>query len=206
MDKPVIIGLTGPTGAGKSTVAADLAQQGCDVIDCDRVAREVTSGCTECIAQLCAEFGDDIVNEQGGLNRHLLAQRAFANKQKSNKLNQITHPFILDKIKNEITALQSKNVTAIVVDAPVLFESGVDSFCNVILVVIAPLDVRLNRIMTRDNISRELALKRINVQHSDDFYTRRADYCIDGASGLEQISKQVKDILNRIVGDTYETT
>jgi dephospho-CoA kinase len=204
LDKPVIIGLTGPTGAGKSTVAANLAQQGCGVIDCDLVAREVTSGCTECITQLCAEFGDDIVNEQGDLNRHLLAQRAFADKQKSKKLNQITHPFILSKIKNEIFALQSRQVTAIVVDAPVLFESGADSFCNVILVVTAPLNVRLNRIMRRDNISRELAMKRINVQHSDDFYTKRADYCIDGASSREEISKQVKDILNRIAGDTNE--
>jgi len=204
LNKPVIIGLTGPTGAGKSTVAANLIQCGCGVIDCDLIAREVTSNSVECIAQLCTEFGDDIIKEDGGLNRHLLAQRAFVSEQKSNKLNQITHPFILEKIKKEISALQCSEVPAIVVDAPVLFESGANSFCNVIIAVIAPLEVRLNRIMRRDNISEELAFERINVQHSDDFYTKRADYCIDGASNLEQIAKIVKNILNCIVGDTNE--
>lgn len=79
MNKP-IIGLTGPTGAGKSTVAADFLALGCGVIDCDQVAREVTNSNKECLVQLQAEFGEDILDEQGVLNRRLLAQRAFSSE------------------------------------------------------------------------------------------------------------------------------
>ncbi len=203
MNKP-IIGLTGPTGAGKSTVAADLLALGCGVIDCDLVAREVTNSSKECLVQLQAEFGEDILDTQGVLNRRLLAKRAFSSEQKANRLNRITHPFILKKVEIEISALQNSNVKAIVVDAPLLFESGADSLCNVIVAVTAPLDVRLNRIMRRDSICAELAMERINAQHSDDFYTKRADYCIDGASSLKQISANVKDILDCVAGEVHE--
>lgn len=203
MNKP-IIGLTGPTGAGKSTVAADLLALGCGVIDCDLVAREVTNSSKECLAQLQAEFGEDILDEQGFLNRRLLAKRAFSSEQKANRLNRITHPFILKKVELEISALQNSNVKAIVVDAPLLFESGADSLCNVIVAVTAPLEVRLDRIMRRDSIRAELAMERINAQHSDDFYTKRADYCIDGASSLEQILANVKDILDCVAGEVHE--
>lgn len=199
-----IIGLTGPTGAGKSTVAAKLLQLGCGVIDCDLVAREVTDSSKECIEQLQVEFGEDILDINGDLNRHLLAQRAFSSEQKSNRLNQITHPFILKKIANQIVDLQNSKVTAIIIDAPLLFESGADSLCDRIIAVTAPLEVRLSRIMRRDTISKELAIERINAQHSDVFYTKRADYCIDGASSLEQIEKSVKSILDCIAGDAYE--
>lgn len=204
MNKPVIIGLTGPTGAGKSTVAADLSQQGCSVIDCDFIARKVVDSNQQCIVQLQNTFGNDIVDEHRSLNRRLLAQRAFSSKQKSKELNKITHPFIITRIEAQIAELQKNGAAVIVVDAPLLFEIGADLLCNVIVTVTAPLNVRLSRIMLRDNISEQQAVARINVQQSDDFYTKRADYCINGANTLEQIAVTVKTILNQIAGGLHE--
>ena len=197
--KACIIGLTGPTGAGKSTVAKNFLKQNCPVIDCDKVAREVTCQDVSCLKALQLEFGKDIIAENGLLNRSLLAQRAFSSPEKSEKLNHITHPYILSRVDQKIKEYEKAGAKLVVIDAPLLFESGADAICNRIISVIAPLSVRLNRIVQRDGISEELALLRIHAQHGDSFYTDRADYCIDGSQPFSQIALQVKNIINDLM-------
>ena len=200
-DDHLVIGLTGPTGSGKSTVARLLQEFGCGIIDCDQSAREVTSNCRACIVQLQEAFGKDICDTDGKLNRKLVAQRAFSNAENTKKLNQITHPWILRNIKEKIKILQNQNTQFIVIDAPLLFEGHVDVLCNIIVTVLAPVDTRIKRIMKRDQIDETLAKARIHAQHDDEYYTNRADYVIDGTLPLHIIKQQISEILAHLSGD-----
>lgn len=199
----IVIGLTGPTGAGKSAVSAALAQAGCGVIDADLVARGVTA-MPECLAKLKAEYGEDIVDLGGALNRKLLAARAFATPQKAAHLNEITHPIILKEILACIGRFSG--VPAVVLDAPLLFESGAQRFCTKTVAVTAPQAVRLARIMQRDGISEEQARARMSAQQEDFYYTQRADFVLDGGTSLENLSESAKNLFKKIIaGESNET-
>jgi dephospho-CoA kinase len=200
----LIIGLTGPTGAGKSTVAAAFEKNGCKIIDADSIAREAVTN-TDCITALKSEYGSDIVLEDGSLNRHLLASRAFSNPQSTARLNEITHPFIVNEIIRRISFFKQNGAKAIVLDAPLLFESGADSLCTVTVAVTAPVEVRLQRIMTRDSIPSELAKLRIGAQHEDTYYCKRANYIFDGSGEPKDVQLKINLLLQRIMGDMNES-
>lgn len=166
-----VLGLTGPTGAGKSIAAAVFAQEGCAVIDCDRVARDVTRTDAACLNALAEAFGAEILLPDGTLNRRKLASVAFASRENELRLNAITHPPIMNRVRAEIGAAQAE---AVILDAPLLFESGADALCGQTVAVLAQRSVRCRRIMARDGITEEEALRRISVQQPDEYYRRRA--------------------------------
>lgn len=195
----LVIGLTGPTGAGKSTVAQAFERAGCKIIDADLVARQAVTD-EKCLAALKAEFGNDIVQD-GALNRHLLAQRAFSSEKGAAELNTITHPVIMDMVNNQIASIQASGAKAIVLDAALLFESGADSLCDTTVAVTAPVEIRLNRIMGRDGISKELAEARIGAQKENSYYNERAQYRLDGAMNRDDIQAAVNRLLEQIIGD-----
>ncbi|MEI6579608.1 MAG: dephospho-CoA kinase, partial [Eubacteriales bacterium] len=168
--KTLIVGLTGQTGAGKSTVAAKLAEKGFLVIDGDVVAREIMQAGSPVLKTLANEFGADIIKEDDSLNRRLLASRAFASRDGTARLNGITHPAITENIKQKIAEAKKRGESVIVIDAAVLLESGAAKLCDIIAVVTAPEEIRLNRIMERDDLSKAEAMKRINAQHGEDYY------------------------------------
>jgi len=197
LTESVIIGLTGPTGAGKSTVAGILGALGCAVIDCDRTARQVLVDCEPCVRELRQEFGDDIVAENGSVDRALLARRAFSSHEKTRRLNEITHPWILRRVRREIDGWKAEGREFIIVDAPLLFESGAEKLCDRILAVITPLPVRLERIIRRDNIDREMALSRIRAQQEDAYYTERSDACLRGDEDPGELRRQAAALLER---------
>lgn len=207
MDKTIVIGLTGPTGAGKSTVAQAMLERGCALVDCDRVAREVTDSCEPCLHELSQEFGDDILRD-GRLDRRLLASRAFSSPEKSLRLNEITHPWICRKSVEKIESFRQAGVPAVLLDAPLLFEARMEGICDFVVAVTAPARVRLERILARDGISRELALSRIRAQHSARYYRQRSDFWIDGTAGIESVRSRAGEILSQILrsdnGDTHE--
>jgi dephospho-CoA kinase len=202
LSKPVI-GLTGPTGAGKSTVAAVFRDLGCAIIDADILARKAVTN-AECLHALSGEFGADIVRSDGSLNRELLAKRAFSTPEKTEKLNRITHPVILQETTRRIRELQNSNITAIILDAALLFESGADSLCNTTVAVTAPPESRLKRIMKRDGITAEAAKQRMSAQHSNRFYEERAAYVFDGCTAYEVLQERVTQLLRQILEETNE--
>lgn len=173
-----IIGLTGLTGAGKSTVAQKLMAYGCYHIDADKVAREVINNNVNVKNKLKEYFGTDVINADGTTNRPLLASRAFADEESTNALNEITHPAVIEEIKSIIKDMEEVGYRGIIIDAIALFESGLDSLCNFNVTVIAPKEIRLERIMKRDNITKEKALERINAQKDERFFTSRADFVL----------------------------
>lgn len=194
MDKPLVIGLTGPTGAGKSTVAAAFASLGCDVIDCDRIAGEITAT-PACLEALKRAFGGDIV-ENGALNRARLAERAFADAGSAQRLNGITHPLIMEEVRRRIAA---SDANAVVVDAALLFESGADAMCGVTVAVVADPALRMQRIMQRDGISEAQARARMDAQQPNAYYTQRASYAMDGGVDVSQVPRDAEKILQLLL-------
>ncbi len=193
----LIIGLTGQTGAGKSTVAGILAEKGFIIIDGDSIAREITAAGSPVLKMLAAEFGADIIQDDGSLNRKLLGSRAFASRETTQRLNEITHPAITGKIIKIIKTAEKKGEKAVVIDAAALLESGIAKMCDMVAVVTAPEKTRLHRIMKRDGLNREETLKRMLAQQNEEYYKEHADVVIC-AYPSSKVNKEVEKLLNLI--------
>ena len=170
-----ILGLTGPTGAGKGKVGTLLKERGAYIIDTDQLARDIVQPGSPCLAALAARFGNEILLEDGSLDRAVLAEKAFASPTQKAALEAITHPAIIALTHTHLAACDA---ALAVIDAPLLFESGMDTICDKTLAVLAPQDLRLQRIMQRDGITADAARRRMNAQHDDAFYRERADITI----------------------------
>lgn len=184
--KPPVIGLTGPSGAGKGVVSGICQKWGIPAVDADAVYHELLIPPSACLDELVHAFGKEILCQDGTLDRALLAAIVFTPgaEEKKERLNRITHHFVLDAIRTSCRDLERTEAPAILVDAPLLFESGFDRECDHVLAVLAASDIRLIRIMARDGISISAALARLRAQKPDDFY-RQADgiLCNDGLPG-----------------------
>lgn len=172
MNKVKIIGLCGRSGSGKGYVSRRFTAAGIPVIDTDKVYRQLVDReeepISECLAELMREFGDGIITEKGTLDRHALADIVFApdGKNRLRALNRITHKYILAEVQRIITKAANKGCFAVVIDAPVLFESGFDAVCDITVCVSAPDEICIERIMTRDGVSYAEAYRRLANQIS----------------------------------------
>lgn len=198
-----VLGLTGPTGAGKSTVAAALKKLGCAVVDADRLAREAVA-MPECQAALQKKFGADIVGPDGLLDRKLLAKRAFAAPECTAALNRIIHPAVIEESVRRLHQAQETGCLAVILDAPLLFESGAENLCDATIAVVAPDVSRAKRIMARDGITAEQAEERMRAQHGVSYYEEHADYLFDGTVDWSVFDGAVKALLERILRDLNE--
>ncbi|HHW45761.1 MAG TPA: dephospho-CoA kinase [Clostridiales bacterium] len=194
-----VIGLTGPTGAGKSVAAEIFAQQNIPVINADLVAREVVLPGSRALKMLCERFSEKILNPDGTLNRKELAARAFKDKESTQAINRITHPFIIERINQRIRELEAKGERAVLIDAPLLFEAEADKFCNTTIAILADINIRLERIIKRDNITKQQAIERIKSQKPDDFYRSRADHIIYNNGDLKAFRQSVANIISKLV-------
>lgn len=196
MRKYKLIGLTGTTGAGKGMVGKVFEEKGYVSIDADLLAREIMkSGVV--LKNIACVFGDDVIKDNQ-LNRSLLAQRAFKDKESTALLNSITHPYIGALFINKVKALVSTGATKIVFDAPQLFESNLDILCDRVVSVLAHRDIRIKRIMARDNITLEKAETRVNVQLSDEFFKANSDYIVENNTDLQCLRNQAIEIINKL--------
>jgi len=167
-----IVGLTGPTGAGKTTVTDTWRAMGAYIIDTDRLARQVVEPGSPCLTELVNAFSGAILTPTGELDRAELARRAFSSPESTARLNAITHPAILELTRKHLDIAADSGYGVAVVDAPLLFEAGFDTLCHHIVAVIAPADARLARIMQRDGIPEETARRRMAAQQPDAYYCR----------------------------------
>lgn len=190
-----VVGLTGPTGSGKTTVADAWREQGAYVIDTDKLARQVTEIGSPCLAKLAETFSTAILNADGSLNRAALAKRAFATPEDTQRLNTITHPAIVALTQQEIEHAAEQGYSVAVVDAPLLYEAKADALCDSIVAVIASPDVRRQRIMARDNLTAEQAQQRMSAQQPDSFYCRDGVTVLDGGGSIAALQQQAKQYL-----------
>lgn len=174
----LVTGLTGKTGAGKSTVASYLKEKGCFVIDGDLVAREIVMPSSPALKELAEAFGKDIILEDGSLDRKALAQKAFSSAEGTALLNRITHPHIKARFEELLAKASKEGFAVAVIDAAALLESDCKDLCEKIIVVHADEQIRLERILSRDRITYEQAMTRINGQKDDNYYLRQADIVI----------------------------
>lgn len=196
--KKIVIGLTGQTGAGKSTVSNAMKKCGCGIIDADKIAREAVEPKTACLKMLTNAFGCDIINKDGSLNRKKLAEKAFSSKENTQLLNEITHPYIVELTKQRIAEYFASGCNIVVFDAPQLFESGSDKLCDIIVSVIASQECRLARIISRDGISREQALSRMKVQLSEEYFKRHSDYIINGEQDINTVTGEAETFIKSV--------
>ena len=187
---PMIIGITGTTGSGKSEVS-DFLSKKYAVISADKCAKEVTDGL---INELADAFGQDIINTDKTLNRKLLAQKAFASKEKTELLNSITHPPITKMIDKKISALNKKGIYKVFLDAPQLFEANMQSCCQSIIGIIANDKARLARIIKRDNLTKEQALLRMGAQKNNEFFSHNCDIIIENNKDINTLYKKLQSL------------
>ncbi|MDD2523507.1 MAG: dephospho-CoA kinase [Endomicrobiaceae bacterium] len=186
----MIIGLTGSIGTGKSQSSKIFKELGCYIIDADKISSLLTTKGSKSLKDVVENFGTDILTSQGYLNRKKLAQIIFNDKQAKRDLERILHPHIIKKI-NEIIAKKYKSVD-IVVDAPLLFEVGLDRICDKIIVIYAKYHLQLKRLSKRDKISKNEAINRIALQMPIEDKMQMADITIDNSSTLSELKKNIK--------------
>ncbi len=195
---PMVLGLTGPSGGGKSTAAEVLRQAGWAVVDCDALTHSPAVYDDACIRELWEAFGKGIA-PNGILDRRALARAAFSSPECHKKLEEITFPRIVRAVRLQLNQAATMGFEAVALDAPTLFESGLDSACTRILAVTAPEQERLARLRKRDGLTDEQAAQRFSAQHPDEFYVDRADYEIENRVGTD-FSKALAPVLQELEG------
>lgn len=181
----MVIGITGGSGGGKTTVSKEFEKAGFYIIDADVVAHSTMSKNSDCLKEVICEFGEEYLNKDNEIDRKKLGALVFNNKEKLEKLNEITHKHIVKNIK----AMIKENT---VIDAIGLFESELDKLCDSTIFVYCPKELRIKRIVERENITVQYAKDRINAQKKDEYYKKRATYTV--------INDNENDILTQLKG------
>lgn len=192
-----IIGVTGPIGSGKSYVGDILEEHGIPRIDTDKVYHGLISGYTDTVKELEAEFGKEIVKSDGSVDRKKLGEIVFSDKAKLSRLNEITHKYVHIETKDLIEAYRQESHRAVVVEVPLMFESGFDKMCDEIICVVADDDVRVQRIVKRNGISEKDAKNRIKNQKDNNFYIEKSTIVVYN-NGNEDIRAQIEVLISKI--------
>lgn len=199
--KMKIIGLTGPSGAGKTTVCAAFTNLGIPCIDTDSVYHDLVSSASDCVNEIREHFGESVIREDGSLDRPALAAIVFgdnASPSDISTLSHITHKYIWKRVNEILSDYMDRGVATAVVDAPALFSSSIFvGKCDLIISVISDKRLRLERIMNRDKITSEQAMARIKAQPSDEFFIKNSDFYIDNSSSISDMENQLLSILRQ---------
>jgi len=208
-----IIGLTGGIGSGKSTVTDYLTAKGFHVLDADKIARELVLPGSEMLIQLAAEFGEDIICDDGSLNRKKLGSIVFSDPEQKKKLDGLMHTRILELIHERIIQFREEAEKAaeaaadhehgsrfrvVFIDAPLLFETGLYKSVSEVWVIDVDDETRICRIMERDGMKREEVQKRIDTQMARDEKIRRADVILDNTGDQACLFRQIDSLLQKL--------
>ncbi len=205
----MIIGITGSSGAGKSTVCEILeSEYQAFVLNADKIAKRLSKKGTDYYNDIIKEFGNKILQENGEINRRELAKIIYQNKEAREKLNRCTFKYInkeIDleriKIENAYVNLHKmkledvKKKIIIVIDAPLLFEAKLNEMCDYVVAVISKnKDLQIQRIMERDCITENDAMARLKTQQTDEYYIQKSDYVIVNDGEISKVEEQIKQI------------
>ena len=190
----MILGLTGGIAAGKSTVSLLLREAGCAIVDADGISRSITEKGAPGYEAVRRTFGPSFF-AGGVLDRRKLAKSAFASPERTKKLNDVLHPLILAEMRRQIEEYQAQNAGIIVLDVPLLLESGLVPWCDRVAVVTCEKETRIRRAMARNNETREAVEARILRQTSDEEREKIADYLIKNDGTEQETARQVRAML-----------
>ena len=195
----IILGITGGSGTGKTTVSNLLSDYGVDIIDCDLVAKKIVEPDMPALNEIINCFGKEYIKNDNTLNIKKLANLVFNSPDMLLKLNEITHKYIIEYID-----LYIKNSTSEIVgiDAAALIESGIYKKCDFVISVLADKDIRARRIINRDNISHIEASERINAQKSNEYYIEKSHYVVYNNTDMNDINNQIIKIIEDIRSKT----
>ncbi len=195
-----IIGLCGTSGAGKGTVGKFLCSFGCSVIDTDKLYHDMIQNDCECSREIVSVFGDGVKLPNGGIDRTALAKIVFSDKEKLSSLNSVAHKYVRDACVCIIENMRASGDGILVIDAPQLFEAGMQDMCDATVAVTADRETRQARICARDSISCDRANARMDAQHTDIFFVENCDYVIENNSDIAHLLLETKKVLDKIKG------
>ncbi len=187
-----IIGLTGSSGAGKDTVCEIIEKNyEVEIVDADKIAKQLSKKGTMYLNSIVENFGTGIINKNGELNRKKLANIIFEDERKREELNKLTFIYVVDAIQKKINTIKKK---IIIVNAPLLFESNLNTICDFVIAVVSDRKTQIERIINRDGITKEEAEKRLDAQNTNEFFEENADYIIKNNNSIEDLEKQISKI------------
>ena len=199
-----IVGLTGGISSGKSTVSSYLKQLKIPVIDADEVARKVVEPNSQGAREIRKTFGSDVFEEDGSLNRQKLGSLIFSNAENRQKLDDLLQPLIKIMILDEIEEYRQKGENMIVLDLPLLFEKQYEELCEDIIVVYISKELQLERLMRRNQYTKQEALSRIDSQLSIEEKRKRATVLLDNQGTIQQLYQQVEQWLVETKNDILQ--
>lgn len=188
------IALTGGIACGKSTVSGMLAQLGASIIDADQISRSLTAPNGDALPAIRRTFGDSVFNADGTLNRPALSAVVFSDKAAIEKLNAITHPLVKQQMDEQLAQCRKNGAPVVVLDVPLLFEANMQHMGDLVACVVAPEEVQIARMASRNGYTREEALSRIRNQMPVSEKARRSDIVIDTDKPLPELQKEIETL------------
>lgn len=196
MTTPTIIGLAGGIGSGKSTITKYFNNIGIQSVDADDVARLVVQLGSTCLDQIHQRYGDSILLDDGNLNRKSLRSLIFDNPEERSWLEGLTHPAIRKEISAQLSSITSPYALLV---HPLLFETNQDAICDLVIAIDVPESIQLQRVMSRDNISRENAGKIMATQLSNSERIKRADLVLENSGNIDEMNAKVFKLHKKIL-------
>jgi dephospho-CoA kinase len=193
------VGLTGGIGSGKSAVSAGLAGYGAVVIDADAIAREVVEPGTPGLAAVVEEFGEGVLDADGGLDRARLGEIVFADQARLARLNAIVHPLVGERSAELMARAEADGAPVVVYDVPLLVENGLESLYDVVVVVDTPDEVRVRRVSQTRGMDPEQVRARIRAQADRDTRLAAADLVVDNSGSRERLADQVAGLWKELL-------
>ena len=196
----LVLGLTGNIGCGKSSVSTIFMENNIKVVDADIVARQIFAD-KNLLNEVFSTFGKSIRNQDGSLNRRALGNIVFNDDEKLILLNNLTHPKIKQKILSKVEEYKNQGEKIVVIDAALLIEDDYIPYIQKLILITCRKEIQINRIIARDNCTKEEAISRINSQMSQEERVKFADYIIDNSNSFEELQKKVLELISVLQGE-----
>ena len=192
------LGLTGGIASGKSTADEFFKKKKIPIIDSDLIAHRIMEIGQNGYKAVVDYFGTDILNDDQTINRRKLGGIVFNDKAKLKKLNELTHPLVHQEIKQQMAQYRANQEKLVVIDVPLLFESGFESLCNGVLVISITPELQIERLMKRNDFTEKEAIARISNQMPLSEKEKRATYVVANTGTIDDLEKKLSDLLQEI--------